>query len=321
MTRTIAARKLINLLQTAVIMAAVLLLLLTIAWLIGGWIGILLVCVVGIPALAFGGSRAAALILRLYRAKPIEGGAAPDLVQLVGVLAARAGLDRPPALFYIPSRAPLAFSVGYGDSGAIALSDGTLRLLTRREIIGVLAHEMGHIVDKDTRVMGVADLASRLTAAISFSGQLLLILNLPVYLLGGYALPWGGLLLMAAAPLLMTLLQLALSRTREFDADLTAVALSGDPGGLADALERIEQHERLQLRRLFIPYGAIEVPSVLRTHPATQRRVARLRELAHELPRAPHGEFAVTDQAGRQLAVTVEPPRRAPRRRISGLWY
>lgn len=321
MTRTIARRKIINLLQTAVIMASVFLLLLTIAWLIAGVVGILLVCLLGVPALAFGGTRAAALVLRLYHARPIAPGAASALVLLVGELAARAGLDRPPALFYIPSSAPLAFSVGYGRDGAIALSDGLLRLLIRREIIGVLAHEISHIAGNDTRVMGVADLASRLTAAISVSGQLLVILNLPAYLLGGYALPWGGLLLMAVAPLLMTLLQLALSRTREFDADLSAVHLTGDPFGLANALERVEQQEHNLLRRLFIPYGTIEVPSVLRTHPATHRRVKHLRELAREWQRTPEGEFAVTDQSGRPLAVTVEPPGRSPRRRLSGLWY
>lgn len=321
MTGTIATRKIINLLQTAVIMASVFLLLLAIAWLIAGGLGILLVCVVGVPLLAFGGSRASALILRLYRARPIGLDTVPDLVLLVHELARRAGIDRPPVLFYIPSPASLAFSVGYGSNGAIALSDGILRLLTRREIIGVLAHEISHIAGNDIRVMGVADLATRLTAAISLSGQVLIMVNLPAYLLGGYALPWGALLLMAAAPLLMTLMQLALSRTREFDADLTAVQLTGDPVGLADALERIEQHEHFLLRRLFIPYGAVEVPSVLRTHPATHRRVERLRELAREWQRTPEGEFAVTDQSGRKLALSVEPPCRRPRRRLSGLWH
>lgn len=307
-----------NLLQTAVIMAALFVLLLAMAWLFAGTPGIIMICIIAIPALVIGGKHAPAMVLRMYSATPLTRGQAPVLAGLVEELAGRAGLTDLPSLYYIPSRAALAFSVGLGRNGAIALSDGMLRLLTLRELVGVIAHEICHIAGHDTRVMGVADLAGRLASAISFAGQLLIIINLPVYLSGGHSLPWFPLLLMAVSPYLMTLLQLALSRSREYEADLAAVSITGDAEGLAAALERIEQNERRMIRRLFIPKGGIEVPSVLRTHPATAKRISRLLELAG---RGVSRFTVARDQDGQPFMVEMEPPRRPVKRRIGGYWY
>jgi heat shock protein HtpX len=233
----------------------------------------------------------------------------------------RAKLTSLPELFYIPSSAPLAFSVGLGRNGAIALSDGLLRILSWRELVGVVAHEVSHIAGNDTRVMGIADVASRLVSNISFVGQLLLILNLPLYLLGAARLPLLPIFVMMFAPLLMTLLQLALSRSREYEADLSAAGLTGDPLGLASALQRMEQFQHQLLRRLFIPYGRVEVPSVLRTHPGTAKRIERLVGLANDMETEPVGiDDRIVDMS-QQILMGVNAPTRRPRRRLSGVWY
>jgi heat shock protein HtpX len=313
--------RLANLFETAIIMAASFCLMLFIAWLFAGTTGIVLICVAGVPALLFGGAQAGRLVLRMYRAVPLTYRSSPDLTELVEELARRAKLAETPQLFYIPSSAPLAFSVGLGRCGAIALSDGILRLLSWREITGVVAHEVSHIAGNDTRVMGVADVASRLVSTVSFAGQMLIIFNLPLYLLSDVSMPWIPLFAMIFAPLLMTLLQLALSRSREYEADLTASQLTGDPLGLASALERMELSQNQQLRRLFLPYGKIEAPSILRTHPGTAKRIKRLVDLAHELGHIPADKHTPVKNSTRQILLGVNAPARQPRRRFSGIWY
>lgn len=313
--------RLANLFETAIIMAASFCLLLFIAWLFAGITGILLICIAGVPALLIGGSQAGRLVLRMYRAVPLTYRSSPDLTELVEDLARRAELPEKPQLFYIPSSAPLAFSVGLGRSGAIALSDGMLRLLSWREVAGVVAHEVSHIAGNDTRVMGVADVASRLVSAVSFAGQILIIFNLPLYLLGDVSLPWFPIFVMMFAPLLMTLLQLALSRSREFEADRAATELTGDPLGLASALDRIERSLHQQFRRLLLPYGNVEVPSILRTHPGTAKRIERLMDLAQDRGHMQTGKYTPTDDRMHQALLGVDAPARRPRRRLSGVWY
>ena len=314
------ARRLANLLETSLIMTALLGLLLFIAWLFAGMIGILFVCVAAIPALVIGGARAGRLILRMYQASPLSFSSSPGLVALLGEICQRAELPDVPQLFYIPSKAPLAFSVGLGKGGAIALSDGLLRMLSWRELVGVLAHEVGHIARKDTRVMGIADVASRLVWAISLTGQLLFLLNLPFYLFGNVGLPWLPLLIMIAAPVSMALLQLALSRTREYEADRLAAQLTNDPLGLAAALERMELAQRQLLRRSFVSSGKLDGPSILRTHPGTARRIERLAELARDLELHSPAGYTHTDGLKHPLE-GVDAPGRQPRRRFLGHWF
>jgi heat shock protein HtpX len=313
--------RLANIFETAIIMVALFCLLLFIAWLFAGTTGILLICVAGVPALLVGGAQAGRLVLRMYRAVPLTYWSSPDLTELVEELARRAELPEKPQLFYIPSSASLAFSVGLGRHGAIALSGGMLRLLSWREIAGVVAHEISHIAGNDTRVMGVADVASRLVSAVSFAGQLLIIFNLPLYLLGDVNLPWLPIFVMMFAPILMALLQLALSRSREYEADRAAAQLTGDPLGLASALERIERSQHQQLRRLLLPYGKVEVPSILRTHPVTAKRIVRLVDLAHERGNILTGRHTTPEDRVHQSLLGVDAPTRKPRRRLSGVWY
>jgi heat shock protein HtpX len=164
--------------------------------------------------------------------------------------------------------------------------------------------------------MGLADTISRMTGFISTAGILLLIVGLPYWLIaGGGAVVMIGLVL-AVTPATVGLLQLALSRAREFDADLDAAKLTGDPGGLASALEKLEASNGGWLERLVFGRARHPDPSLLRTHPTTDQRVRRLLSL---FPQGKGEAF--------RAPVSVRLPRSftavmaSPRRRISGLWY
>jgi len=225
-------------------------------------------------------------LLALLGARPLSRTAFPEGHALLGALAARAGIDPAPALFYLPSSKPNAFTLGREGAAAIAVTDGLLRLLDRRELAAVLAHELGHLRNHDLWVMNLADSLSRLTRVLGLAGLFLLLLGVPL-LLGGEAGPsWLlGAALLALAPSASALLQLALSRTREFDADLEAVALTGDPAGLASALIKLERRQK-GLWRFFAGGGGRDAPSLLRSHPATTERLARLRRLQADAPAA-----------------------------------
>jgi heat shock protein HtpX len=171
--------------------------------------------------------------MRLYRARPVSAQEAPALWNAVQALTERAGLPRWPELYYLPSQVMNAFAVGTPVNSAIGLTDGLLRHLDLREIVGVLAHEISHVHNNDLRVMGLADLFSRGTSILSLLGQILLLLNLPLILFTQVTVNWWAIALLVFAPNLSALAQLALSRTREFDADLNAARLTGDPEGLA----------------------------------------------------------------------------------------
>ena len=260
------------------------------------------------------------LLLRMYRARPLDEHSAPDLIQAIQELARRAHLPNAPALYYIPSDMINAFAVGSRRHTAIALTQALLERMPTRELVGILAHEISHVKNNDTWVMGVADLFSRLTASLSLFGKILLIINLPLLLFSEYSINWFAILLLILAPNLSALLQLALSRTREYNADLVAVELTGDPVGLAQALVRLEQESGRYMEQLFRPGSRLPTPSILRTHPPTEERVRRLMELAEN------------QQAGQPIAdkfsamappiwSTEKPQYRRPRRHISGLWY
>ena len=117
-------------------------------------------------------------------------------------------------------------------------SHSVRRLLSPREPAAVLAHEVAHIANRDLWLMGLADAMSRAVSVASWLGQFLLIINLPLMAAGAATFPWGALLLLVFSPTIMALLQLSLSRRREYDADLGAVELTGDPEALASALTR-----------------------------------------------------------------------------------
>ena len=247
------------------------------AWIFGGVIGV-------IAAIVFGGLSMAAvrrispqMVLTMYKAQPISRAAFPEGVAIVEELGRRAGLPAPPKLFVVPSKLMNAFAVGRRDDSAIAITDALATRLTTRELAGVLAHEVSHIAHEDVKVMAFADMVSRYTSVMSTVGILSLVLNIGGFA-GGYGapVPWFGVLVLVFAPTIGGLLQLALSRTREFDADLGAALLTGDPDGLASALAKLERFQGGMLESLMLPTGRNPVPSVLRSHPPTDERIARL---------------------------------------------
>jgi heat shock protein HtpX len=219
-------------------------------------------------------------LLRLFRAQPLSSQQAPQLTAIVEELAERAELPQPPALFWIPSHTTNSVAVGSRKQSAIAVTEGLLRLLNRREMIGVLAHEVSHIRNNDLRIMTLADLISRMTHMLSMFGLLMLFFSLPLIVTGAVSFSMLGLILLIISPSISALLQLGLSRVREFDADLEAARLSADPQGLASALIKIDQQQVSLWRRIVMPGYHEQQPSILRTHPQTSERVNRLMELS-----------------------------------------
>lgn len=254
------------------------------------------------------------IILKLYRARALSRKVFPHGWQVMDALSARARLPATPRLYYVASSNMNAFAVGPPDNAAIAVTDGLIRGLTMRQFAAVLAHEMSHIRNGDIKVMALADLVTRLTNSMAFVGLIMLVTYLPE-LVGNGDAPWLGIAILIVAPTIAGLLQLALSRTREYEADLDAVGLTGDPEGLASALLALEKKHGNLWEGLVPPGGRLPDPSLLRTHPRTEERVRRLREL--EKPR--HDPALST-------SVPLVPPdyervTRRPRYRMTGMWY
>ncbi|WP_332119742.1 zinc metalloprotease HtpX [Azorhizobium caulinodans] len=219
------------------------------------------------------------MLLSAYRAQRLTGREAPGLIAALAELARRAGLPRTPALYRVPSRLPNAFAMGSPEDSTICVTDGLLEILDGRELASVLAHEIGHIAHRDLWIMGLADVMSRLVSLASWMGQLLVLVNLPLVMVGMVHVPWSVVALLIFAPTLMALVQLGLSRTREYDADRAAADLTGDPEGLIRALGKLDRLTGRFWEEIFLPGRRIPDPSLLRTHPPTESRVRRLREL------------------------------------------
>lgn len=257
------------------------------------------------------------LQLAAYRALPLSEHQFPDGIRMLDALSRRAGLPVRPDLYHLPSAVPGAFALGSPTDSAVCISDGLLRVLDRRELAGVLAHEVSHIASRDLWIMGLADTITRATSLASYAGQILLIVNIPLLLIGAATIPWYLPILLILAPTITGLLQLALSRAREFDADIGAAELTGDPGALARALLKMERLTGRFWEEILLPGRRIPVPSLLRTHPSTEARVERLKTLA---PRRRHDDFGGPD--GRPEVTAIPGPiRRRPRLHWTGAYY
>ncbi|NMG40479.1 M48 family metalloprotease [Chelativorans sp. ZYF759] len=288
----------LNIVHTWLLAAGSFALLAVTAYVFAGGVGVVMALAFGTLTVALVGRVSPKMVLAMYKAAPVPRQRFPEGHAIIDELAARAGLPAVPKLHVVPSRMLNAFAVGRREDSAIAVTDGLIRALSLRELAGVLAHEVSHIAHEDLRVMAFADMVSRYTSFMSTFGILTLFINIG-FMAGGYEVqvPWIAVLILVLSPTIGGLLQMALSRTREFDADLGAAQLTGDPDGLASALVKLETAQRRQWEAMMLPGGRIPDPSLLRTHPPTDQRVARLMSL-----KVPHGE-------------TPEPALPAPSRR------
>lgn len=302
----------VNRLQTLLLICLLVGISLLAGWLLLGKDGLWIVILATIIILLIEPAAASRLTLALYRARPIAPHEAPELCRIVAFLAARADLTHVPTLYYVASPMVNAFTVGKRREASIALTDGLLRCLSSREIAGVLAHETAHITNGDLFVMGLADYISRLTSVFALVGQILLFFAIPSILLGYATINWPVLLLLVFSPHLAVLLQLGLSRVREFNADLKAIQLTGDPEGLALALAKIERVSR-SWRAWVLPGWGNPEPSWLRTHPATEERIRRLLTMR---------ATPILQWPGQPISYTAHSPRRSsPRWFPGGFWH
>ncbi len=231
------------------------------------------------------------IALSVHGARPLPREEAPWLYEIVEGIATRASIPAPP-IYLIPTSTPNAFATGRGPHhAAVAVTEGILQIMNRRELAGVLAHELGHVKNHDTLTMTVV---ATLAGAISMIGSLLRWTAIFGGLGGGDDRDRGAsgielLFLAIVAPLVAMLIQLAISRRREYAADEAGAELSGDPNALADALERLEAGNRARpfdtapaMAHLFIVnhLSGRGLTGLFSTHPPIEERVARLREMA-----------------------------------------
>lgn len=231
--------------------------------------------------------------LAAFQAQPLPEMEAPDLYAMVQRLSDRAGIPRP-QIYIIHNESPNAFATGRDpDNAAIAVTEGILNLLTPEELEGVLAHELTHVRNRDTLTQAVA---GTLAGTLTFLGRILTFgaLYFPVSnnnRRGGN--PLAILFLIILAPISATIIQLAISRTREFAADVGAAEITQNPLALVSALEKLERvaHEipmngnpALSPLLFISPLSKQGLESLFRTHPSTESRIERLQRLAANLP-------------------------------------
>jgi len=295
-----------NVLQAALLLGCLTAVAAAAAWLLLGLVGLVFLPLFLLLGVALGPRVPPGMVLAIYRAERVPYVVAPQLHRIVGILGERAGLHSAPTPYYVPSVVPNCFCVGRGDETAIAVTDGLLRRLTLRELTGVLAHEVGHLRAGDVTVMGLSDAVSRFCQGLALIGAISIPLALPSALDGDPRFLSVAAVLVAL-PVVVALLQLALSRSREFDADLTAARLTGDPEGLACALEVLELSTGRIWERILVGRGHPLDPILLRTHPSTEDRARRLRALEpagrHRVVVGPSGPHHVG------LPRATEPPR------------
>jgi len=266
-----------NLLQSAVMLAAMTALLAIIGFILAGRDGLIITAVFAFSFLTFGRGASKTWMLKAIGAVKLRVDQAPAIHAILTELSRRAGLERVPDVYLMDAQQMLGFSTGASDhDAAIVLSGPLVQGLSARELAGVLAHEVSHIVSGDLAVMGTADMITRSTRTLSMIGLILVVFNIPLAMTADGYIPWGALLLLISAPLLSFLLQMALSRVREFEADHGAVDICGDPEALAVALEKLETQGRSLLRSAYFPHRPGTEPSLLRSHPVTQERVSRI---------------------------------------------
>ena len=313
------AHKARNALHSAVLVGGLGLLTAFSAWLLWGGMGVAVTLVAIGVIYAFAPRLPPEVVMRIYRARLLDQRTGGAIVHIVDALSDRAELPAPPQLYIIPSMTLNAFATGTAQKAVIGVTEGLLRRLSLNELAGVLAHEISHIRNNDLAVMSLADVMTRFTQLLSYVAVFLALLNLPAFLLGDAEISLLGLVLLYLAPTASSLIQLALSRTREYDADLEGAGLTGDPASLASALAKLERYQGRFWEDMMLPVPArrIPQPSLLRSHPSTEERIARLRALQGRpmLPQIPISEEPLASLAG------LGPMAMRPRFRWTGVWF
>lgn len=265
-----------NRLNTIVLLSSMATILSLLGWTILGTAGLAAVITMVAAGLFFSPQIPSKIIMRLYGARPVNGRAHFRLYSLVETLAVRAGLNKIPQLFISPQRTLNAFAAGSREDPAIALTPGILQALSTEELCGILSHEISHLKNNDTKVMILAGLFHRLTHVFSSMGLLVLIITMPFALTGEIAFNFAAFPILLLAPTCSMLLQLALSRTKEFEADRESALLLGSPYPLARALQKLESLRKRSLTPFAVVSPIPAPPPLFNTHPNTEERINRL---------------------------------------------
>lgn len=272
-------------------------------WIFAGVDGVALSVVLGVLTLLLIRQMPPGIVLRAIGARPLPPRQAPLLYDILARLCRRAGLGRAPALYMTGGQFPTALTIGAGEDAAIVLSQSLLAEMTVREIHGILAHEIVHVRNGDLAMMQLAVVAGQLARLLAQVAFLLMFAGLFLKAAAVPGYPLAPLLLLVAAPLGIGLLHRALSREREGEADLEAAELTGDPFGLAMALDRMRRREQILIETRFPGARLLRMPRLLRDHPATEERIRRLRAMPQEPDAEPSGdrpdEPAVEDPVSR----------------------
>jgi heat shock protein HtpX len=280
-----------NMMRTFLLLAVITAIFLAVGYAIGGPNGMLIALLFAAGMNFFAYWNSDRMVLSMYQAQEVDRASAPDLYGIVEQLAMRAGLPMP-RVYIVQEDQPNAFATGRNpEHAAVAVTTGILRALTHEELAGVLAHELTHVKNRDTLTM---------TIAATVAGAIGMLANFAFFFGGprdenGNRSPFGGIIALVAmilAPLTATLVQLAISRTREYAADRGGAEISGHPLWLASALGKLEQaahqipNERAEASpataHLFIvnPLHGGGLQSLFATHPSMADRIHRLREMA-----------------------------------------
>lgn len=283
-----------NYFRTTLLLAAMTALFMGVGYLIGGTGGMLLALVFAIGTNAFAYWNSDKVVLRMHNAEPVTRASMPELHDMVAELARNADLPMP-KVFLIRSDQPNAFATGRNpENAAVAATTGLLQRLSPEEVAGVMAHELAHVKNRDTLTM---------TIAATVAGAITILAQFGMFFGGGNRdrNPLGivGILLAVLfAPLAAMLIQMTLSRTREYSADRLGAEISRNPMGLASALRKISSYagqvEMPTAERnptsapMFIinPLTGARMDNLFSTHPSTENRIRALEALAGDMPRA-----------------------------------
>ena len=280
-----------NYMKTALLLAALTGFFLAVGYLLGGQAGMMIALVVALGMNLFAYWNSDRMVLRMANAREVGPQEAPELYGIVQTLTQRAGLPMP-RIYIIDEDQPNAFATGRSpEHAAVAVNSGLLRHLSREEVTGVLAHELGHVKNRDTLTMTVA---ATLAGAIGMLAQFAFFFGGSRDGEGRPTNPIVGIAMMILAPLAASLVQMAISRSREYEADRAGAEISGDPLSLASALQRLHEGTRAianttaeanpATAHMYIdnPLSGGGMASLFSTHPPMEERIARLHAMAHE---------------------------------------